>query len=57
VAGELLETQSEVEVIATIGTILVWALIVFAGAAGAAGLLFAFIGFMFLSVGRRDADL
>nr|DAO63661.1 MAG TPA: syndecan-2 protein [Caudoviricetes sp.] len=30
--------------IATIGTILVWALIVIAGAAG---LLFAFIGFMF----------
>lgn len=45
VAGELPETKiSEVQVIATIGTILVWTLIV---VAAAAGLFFAFIGFMF----------
>ncbi|EPJ4830055.1 hypothetical protein QFZ01_004796 [Enterobacter kobei] len=44
-AGELPETKrSEAQVIATIGTILVWALIV---VAAAAGLFFAFIGFIF----------
>jgi hypothetical protein len=43
---------SEVQVIATIGTILVWTLIVVAAPAGHV----AFIGFMFLSAGQSDAD-
>jgi len=45
VASELPKTKiSEVKVIATIGTILVWLII---GAVGVASLVCAFIGFMF----------